>query len=73
MNFTGDCIIETEYYNDIYFIFDVYYLNEVNYSEKYLFERINSIKTFIEELGPSFKLKTFNEIPDLNFLLEYIK
>ena len=73
MNFTGDCIIETEYYNDIYFIFDVYYLNEVNYSEKYLFERIDAIKPFIEELGPSFKLKTFNKIPDLNFLLEYIK
>ena len=73
MNFTGDCIIETEYYNDIYFIFDVYYLNGVNYSEKYLFERIGAIKPFIGELGPSFKLKAFNQIPNLNFLLEYIK
>ena len=73
MNFTGDCIIETEYYNDIYFIFDVYYLNGVNYSEMFLFERIGAIKPFIGELGPSFKLKTFNQIPNLNFLLEYIK
>ena len=73
MNFSGDCIIETEFYNDIYFIFDVYYLNGENYSEKYLAERIGAIKPLIEEFGPSFKLKTFKEIPDLNFLFEYIK
>ena len=73
MNFTGDCIIETEYYEDIYYIFDVYYLNGIDYRNKYLKERLNSIAEYINELGPSFKLKKFHEIKDLNELLEYIK
>ena len=73
MNFSGDCIIETEFYNNLYFIFDVYYLNGENYKEKYIYERINAIKPFLEELGPTFKLKTFSKIPNIQFLLEYIK
>ena len=73
MNFKGDCIIETEFYNNLYFIFDVYYLNGENYKEKYIYERINAIKPFLEELGPTFKLKTFSKIPNIQFLLEYIK
>ena len=73
MNFSGDCILEAEFYNNIYFIFDVYYLNGVDYSDKYLFERIEPIKQYINELGPSFKLKNYYKIPDLNFLLDYIK
>lgn len=73
MNFEGDCIIETEFYNNIYFIFDVYYLNGINYSDKYLFERINPIKQYINEFGPNFRIKNYYSIPDLNFLLEYIK
>ena len=73
MNFEGDCILETEFYNNIYFIFDVYYLNGINYSNKFLFERIDKIKQYINELGPNFKIKNFYNIPSLNFLLEYIK
>ena len=73
MNFSGDCIIETEFYNNLYLIFDVYYLNGENYKEKYIYERINAIKPFLEELGPTFKLKTFSKIPNIQFLLEYIK
>jgi len=73
MNFEGDCIIEAEYYNNIYFIFDVYYLNGIDYSKKYIFERIEPIKQFINELGQNFKLKNYYTIPDLNYLLEYIK
>ena len=73
MNFEGDCIIETEFYNDMYHIFDVYYLNGVDYSEKYLHERIEAIEPFLQDLGSSFRLKKFNKIPDLNFLLKYIK
>ena len=73
MNFQGDCIIETELYNNIFFIFDVYYLNGVDYSNKYILERIEQIKQYINELGPNFKIKNYNEIPDLNYLLEYIK
>lgn len=73
MNFTGDCIIETEYYEGFYYIFDVYYLNGIDYSNKCLKERLNSITEYINELGPSFKLKKFHEITDLNELLEYIK
>ena len=71
MNFEGDCILEAEYYNNIYFIFDVYYLNGIDYSKKYIFERIEPIKQFINELGPNFKLKNYYTIPDLNYLLEY--
>ena len=73
MNFEGDCILETEFYNNIYFIFDIYYLNGINYSNKFLFERIDKIKQYINELGPNFKIKNFYNIPSLNFLLEYIK
>ena len=73
MNFSGDCIIETEFYNKIYFIFDVYYLNDVNYSEKFLYERIDAIRPFLNKLGSSFKLKNFHKIPNINFLLDYIK
>ena len=43
MNFSGDCIIETEYYENIYYIFDVYYLNGVDLSNKFLDERLNLI------------------------------
>ena len=28
-NFSGECILETEFYNNSYYIFDVYYLNGV--------------------------------------------
>ena len=73
MNFQGDCIIETELYNNIFFIFDVYYLNGVDYSDKYILERIEQIKQYIDELGPNFKIKNYYNIPDLNYLLEYIK
>ena len=73
MKFSGDCIIETELYNDIYFIFDVCYLNKVDYTQKFIKERIESIKQYINELGPKFKIKNYYEIPDLNFLLDYIK
>jgi len=73
MNFTGDCIIETEYYNKCYYIFDVYYLNEIDYSEKFIYERIDNIRQYLNDLGPSFKLKNYNNIPDIKFLLEYIK
>ena len=73
MKFSGDCIIETEYYENKYYIFDVYYLNGVDYSEKFLHERLNSINEYLDELGPSFKIKKFYEITDINELLEYIK
>ena len=73
MNFTGDCIIETEFYNGIYYIFDVYYLNGYDYSQKFLKERLNSINYYLNDLGPSFKIKKFHEIKDVNELLEYIK
>ena len=73
MTFSGDCIIETEYYNNFYYIFDVYYLNGINYSQKCLKERLDSIKNYLDELGSSFKLKKFYEIQDINELLEYIK
>ena len=73
MNFSGDCIIETEFYENVYYIFDVYYLNGIDYSNKFLKERLNSINEYLNELGPSFKLKKFHEITDLDELLEYIK
>ena len=73
MNFSGDCIIETEYYENIYYIFDVYFLNGVDLSYKFLDERLNSIAVYMNDLGPSFKLKKFKEINDLKELLEYIK
>ena len=73
INFYGDCIIETEFYNGIYYIFDVYYLNRESYKEKYIDERINSINPYINELGKSFKIKKYNKIPSLDFLLDYIK
>ena len=73
MNFSGECIIETEYYNNYYYIFDLYYINGEDYSEKNIYERIGAIKQYLNELGPSFKIKNYNEIPDINFLLEYIK
>ena len=73
MNFTGDCIIETEFYNKCYYIFDVYYLNGIDYSEKFIDERIDKIRQYLNDLGPSFKLKNYNKIPDITFLLEYIK
>ena len=71
--FEGDCIIETEFYNNFYFIFDIYYLNGVNYSEKYLHERIEAIEPFLQDLGSAFKLKKFNKISNLKDLLDYIK
>ena len=49
MKFSGDCIIETEYYENKYYIFDVYYLNGVDYSEKFLHERLNSINEYLDE------------------------
>ena len=73
MKFSGDCIIETEFYKNIYYIFDVYYLNGVDYSKKFLKERLDSINNYLDELGSSFKLKKFYEIQDINELLEYIK
>ena len=72
-NFSGECILETEFYNNFFYIFDVYYLNGVNYSSKFLDERLNSINQYLEELGPSFKVKKFYEIQNLDELLEYIK
>ena len=51
LKFCGDCILETEFYNNIYFVFDVYYLNGVDYSDKYILERIEPTKLFINELG----------------------
>ena len=72
-NFSGDAILETEFYDNTYYIFDVYYLNGENYNSKFLDERLNSINQYIEELGPSFKIKKFNKIQNLDELIEYIK
>ena len=71
--FEGNCIIETEKYENIYYIFDVYYLNDKDYSFEFLNERLNSIKEYLDELGPSFRLKKFHPITCLNELIEYIK
>ena len=49
MNFSGDCIIETEYYENIYYIFDVYFLNGVDLSYKFLDERLNSIAEYMND------------------------
>ena len=73
MKFSGNCIIETEFYENVYYIFDVYYLNDEDYSNKCLKERLSSITEYLDELGPSFRLKKFYEIKNLNELLEYIK
>ena len=73
MNFSGDCILETEYYENIYYIFDVYYLNGKDYSQELLHNRLDSINKYIGELGPSFKIKKFYPVTNLNDLLEYIK
>ena len=71
--FEGNCIIETEKYENVYYIFDVYYLNDKDYSFEFLNERLNSIKEYLDELGPSFRLKKFYPITCLNELIEYIK
>ena len=73
MNFTGDCILETEFYENVYYIFDVYYLNGKDYSQELLHNRLNSIKEYKDDLGPSFKIKNFSPITDLKELLDNIK
>ena len=49
--FSGDCILETEFYDNTYYIFDVYYLNGENYSSKLLDELIEYIKNEVSPEG----------------------
>lgn len=73
MLFDGTAILDTELYNDVYHIFDVYYLNGENLNNKFFLERLETIKPQLEYLGSDFVLKEFKPIPNIKFLIDYMK
>ena len=63
-------ILDTELYEEKYYIFDVAY-NEEDVSNKHFLERMETVD--VAELGDKFVMKKFNVISSLNMLLDYIK
>lgn len=70
--FTETIVLDTELYNEHFYIFDVYYADGEVLSGNFL-ERMSKASEKLEQLGPLFKLKTFKPIPSIEFLIDYIK
>lgn len=66
-------ILDCEEYNDKYFIFDVYYADGRVLNEETFLNRMSYCRSFIDALGEKFVVKEFKPIPNLKFLLDYIK
>lgn len=73
MLFDGSAILDTELYNDVYHIFDVYFLNGENLNSKFFLERMEAIKPELEYLGKRFTMKEFKPIPNIQFLIDFLK
>lgn len=71
LDLTDTLILDTELYDDSYYIFDVYYINSV--LECNFLERLSKIEPFLPQLGSNFKLKKFKPIPSIEFLIGYLK
>lgn len=63
-------ILDTELYDNKFYIFDVVYA-EKDVSKENFLQRMSYVT--VEELGDKFKLKKFNPISSMNSLLEYIQ
>lgn len=64
-------ILDTEQYQDEFYVFDAMYVDG-NIGDKPFMERLAEASKYIEQL-PGFKMKRFEPIPSINFLLDYIK
>lgn len=73
MLFDGSAVLDTELYDGKYHIFDVYYLNGEILNNKFFLERMASIKSYLQYLGDKFVLKEFSPIPNISFLIDFIK
>lgn len=65
-------ILDTELYNDKFYIFDVYYVQDKLVKDEKFIERMSYCGKFIDELENKFVVKEFKPIPSLKFLLEFI-
>ena len=69
-------VLNTEFLNDKYYIFDSPKVNGKDISEKHFLERYEVIKEFIKEFDPdekTFKLKKYDPITKLDELKEFIQ
>lgn len=75
----GDCeckstlILDTEEYENKYFIFDVYVVDGNVIGDKFFIERMAAVEPYLDSLGDKFVIKTFKPVPSIEFLIEYIK
>lgn len=74
---TVDCkdtlILDTELYDNKYFIFDAYVINGEVINEKLFIERMKMVEPYLDKLGSKFVLKTFKAVPSIEFLIDYVK
>lgn len=72
-DFHETLIIDTEFYNNKYYIFDAYYIQDECINELSFLERMEMINVFVKDLGDKFEIKTFSPIPSIEFLINFIK
>ena len=72
-DFHETLIIDTEFYNNKYYIFDAYYIQDECINELSFLERMEMINVFVKDLGDKFEIKTFSPIPSIEFLIDFIK
>lgn len=66
-------ILDTEFYKGKYYIFDVYYANSEYVGDEHFVERLAHLPSLPTSLSSMFVLKKFAPIPNLEYLLSFIK
>lgn len=72
-NFSETLILDTELYENRYYIFDAYYIQDKCINDLFFNERMKMVKPFLEDLGEKFILKSFYPIPNIKFLIDFVK
>lgn len=66
-------VLDTENYENKYYVFDAYVVDNEIVNEKHFEERMKLAEPFVKELGDRFEMKTFKPVPSIEFLIEYVK
>lgn len=66
-------ILDTEFLDDKYWIFDAYIVDSKDVSKSLFEDRMKSIESYIDELGDQFIMKTFSKVPSIQYLIDFLK
>ena len=73
VRYSGEAVLDCELYNDILFIFDAVLIDGESIANLSFTERMERAEAIVEQLGPSFAMKSFRQVKSVSELNEFIK